>query len=59
VENEMDGTCSLHGENGKWQQNVGLKSQRKMAHEEPRHRWDDNIKMNPRELGCEAGDWIE
>jgi len=55
----MDGTCSLHGENGKWQQNVGLKSQRKMAHEEPRHRWDDNIKMNPRELGCEAGDWIE
>ena len=25
----------------------------------PRRRWDDNIKMDLQELGCEAIDWIE
>ena len=24
----------------------------------PRHRWEDNIKMDLREMGCDAGDWI-
>ena len=23
-----------------------------------RHRWEDNIKMDLREVGCDAGDWI-
>ena len=23
----------------------------------PRHRWEDNIKMNLREMGCDPGDW--
>ena len=25
----------------------------------PRHRWEDNIKMVLRELGCDAGDWTD
>jgi len=25
----------------------------------PRHRWEDNIKMDLQELGCEGTDWIE
>ena len=24
----------------------------------PRHRWEDNIKMNLREVGCDPRDWI-
>ena len=24
----------------------------------PRRRWEDNIKMDLREVGCDAGDWI-
>ena len=25
----------------------------------PRHRWEDNIKMDLREVGCRGTDWIE
>ena len=25
----------------------------------PRRRWEDNIKMNLQEVGCEGMDWIE
>ena len=25
----------------------------------PRHRWEDNIKMDLQELGCGGMDWIE
>jgi len=25
----------------------------------PRHRWEDNIKMDLQEVGCGAMDWIE
>ena len=25
----------------------------------PRRRWDDNIKMDPQELGCGVMDWIK
>ena len=25
----------------------------------PRRRWEDNIKMDLREMGCEPGDWID
>ena len=27
--------------------------------ERPRCRWEDNIKMDLREVGCDAGDWID
>ena len=25
----------------------------------PRRRWEDNIKMDLREVGCDPGDWID
>ena len=25
----------------------------------PRHRWEDNIKMDLQEVGCEGMDWID
>ena len=25
----------------------------------PRRRWEDNIKMNLREVGCDPGEWID
>jgi hypothetical protein len=25
----------------------------------PRYRWEDNIRMNLREVGCECVDWME
>ena len=25
----------------------------------PRHRWEHNVKMDLREVGCDTGDWID
>ena len=25
----------------------------------PRHKWEDNIKMDLKEMGCDLGDWID
>jgi hypothetical protein len=25
----------------------------------PRHRWEDNIRMDLREIGCEGVDWMQ
>ena len=25
----------------------------------PRHRWEDNIKMDLKEVGCDPGEWID
>jgi hypothetical protein len=27
--------------------------------ERPRYRWEDNIKMDPQEVGCGGTNWIE
>ena len=35
------------------------KPEGKRPHERPRHRWEDNIKMDLQEVGCEFMDWIE
>jgi hypothetical protein len=34
------------------------KSERKRPFERPRHRWEDNIKVDLRETGLEGVDWI-
>jgi hypothetical protein len=39
--------------------NVGLKcSKFKKSCGRPSHRWEDNIKMYLKEIGCEVLDWI-
>ena len=35
------------------------KLERKKPLGRPRHRWEDNIKMDPQEVGCGVVDWIE
>jgi hypothetical protein len=35
------------------------KSEGKMPLGRPRHRWEDNIKMDLHEAGCVGMDWIE
>ena len=34
------------------------KPEGKRTLEGPRRRWEDNIKMDLREVGCDTGDWI-
>ena len=34
------------------------KPESKRPLERPRRRWEDNIKMNLTEVGCDPGDWI-
>ena len=35
------------------------KPEGKRTLERPRHEWEDNIKMDLREVGCDPGEWIE
>jgi hypothetical protein len=35
-----------------------LKAEEKRPFERPRHRWEDNIRMNLRKTGWECVDWI-
>jgi hypothetical protein len=44
--------CSFHGI-------TILKISSTVQSGRPRHRWDDNIKMDLREVGWEGKDWIE
>ena len=34
------------------------KPEGKRALGRPRHRWEDNIKMDLREVGCDPADWM-
>ena len=35
------------------------KPEEKRPLERPRRRWEDNIKMDLREVGCHPGEWID
>ena len=35
------------------------KPERKRSHQRPRHRWEDNIKMDLQEVGWGGMDWID
>ena len=55
----MGGACSTcRGRRGIYRVLVG-KSEEKRPLGRPRRRWEDNIKMDLQELGCEGVDWIE
>jgi len=47
----MGGACSTYGERG------GVEGKGPLGR--PRHRWEDNIKRDIQEVGCEDMDWIE
>ena len=56
----MGGACSAYGgeRRGVYKLLVG-KPKGKRPLLRPRNRWEDNIKMDLREVGCGGMDWIE
>jgi len=50
----MGGACSAYG---RGERPLG-KPEGKRLLGRPRFRWEDNIKMNLQEVGCEGMDWI-
>jgi hypothetical protein len=57
--NEMGGACSSEGEGrGMYRVLVG-KPEGKRPLGRPRRRWEDNIKMDLKEVGCGGLDWID
>jgi hypothetical protein len=56
---EMGRACSMYGRvapcTGVWWGNLGERDHTGG----PRHRWEDNIKMDFQEVGCGGMDWIE
>ena len=56
--NEMGGACSTYGGEEIYRVLVG-KAEGKGPLGRPRHRWEDSIKMDLQEVGCEGMEWIE
>jgi hypothetical protein len=55
----MGGTCITYGEGrGLYKELVGKPEGKKLL-ERTRRKWEDNIKMDLREVGCGGMDWIE
>jgi hypothetical protein len=59
MEDEMDRAYSMHGEQrNPYRILVGnLEGRRPLGR--PRHKWEDNNKMDLREIGCCGRDWID
>jgi len=59
IENEIGGACSKYRERrGAYRILVG-KPEGSRPLGRPRHRWEDNIKVDLQEVGCEGMDWID
>ena len=54
----MGGACSAYGVEEMRIQGFGGETWRR-PHGRPSRRWEDNIKMDLQEVGCEGLDWIE
>jgi hypothetical protein len=57
--NQMDGACSLDGGGERCYRVLVGKPEGKRPLGRPRHRWEDNNKMDLQEVGCGGMDWIE
>jgi hypothetical protein len=55
----MGRECSIHGVKRNAYGIIVGKSERKIPLRTPRHRWEDNIKMNLREIRWGGMDWID
>jgi hypothetical protein len=55
----MGRACSKHGEKRNAYRILVGKPEGKRPLGRPRRRWDDNIKMNLREIGWGGMDWID
>ena len=57
--NEMGCACGTYGGEERHMQGLVGKPEGKGPLGRPRHRWEDNIKMDLQEVGCGGMDWIE
>jgi hypothetical protein len=48
----------MHGEMRNTYRTLNRKAEGKRAFRRHRHRWEENIRMNCREIGWESVDWI-
>ena len=55
----MGRTCSMYGTSRNAYRVLVGKPEGKRPLGRPRHRWEDNIKMDLREVGCVLGEWID
>jgi len=55
----MDRACGTYGERRCVYRVLVGKPEGKRPLGRPRHRWEDNIKMELQEAGCGGMDWIE
>jgi hypothetical protein len=55
----VGGTCGTHGGGERCLQGFGWEARRKRPLRRPRHRWEDNIKMDLRKIGIDGGNWIQ
>jgi hypothetical protein len=58
IKNEMGRMCSIYGINEKWTQNFNQKILKGSDHLGDRHRWENNVKNNLKEIGCDDVEWI-
>ena len=57
--NEMGGSCSKYGGVETVYRVLVGEPEGKRPLGRPRRRWEDNIKMDLQEVGCEGMDWID
>jgi hypothetical protein len=57
--NKPDGTCSMYGGEEKGIQGFGEEPEGKRPFGRPKHKWEDNNKMDFQEVRCGEMDWIE
>jgi hypothetical protein len=54
----MGGVCNMHGRDKKCTKIFIGRHEEKRPLERPRRRWEDNIKMDIKEIGWEGVNWI-
>jgi hypothetical protein len=57
-EYEICEACSMHGRSKRCVHNFIGKPEERKSHMKPRCKWEDNIKVDLREVGREGVDWI-
>jgi len=55
----VSGTCGTHGEGERCLQGFGWETRGRRPLGRPRHRWEDDVKMDLREAGIDGTNWIQ
>jgi hypothetical protein len=54
----VGGTCGTHGGGERCLEGIGWEPEGKRSLRRSRRRWEDNIKMDLREIGIDGANWI-